>query len=187
MKLIQEINILESKKLAIVLNLLAIPLWIIFGYVFSWVVVLLSQVVNIKDSHTFSGWDGLWFFLAFMILLVIHELIHGLFFKAYKPENKVKFGIKWKQGMAYATSPGSQYNRGQMLVISLAPFVLLSLALTILLALGGINVGMYILLASAHAAGCIGDFYYTYLLTIKHRKENILVEDTETGLLIYQA
>lgn len=109
MKVIQEINILQNKKLAVVLNVLAIPLWIAFALAFSGLAMLLSHVIPVTDNYTFSGWEGLLFFASFMALLIIHELIHGLFFKIYKPENKVKFGIKWRQGMAYATSPGSLY------------------------------------------------------------------------------
>lgn len=89
--------------------------------------------------------------------------------------------------MAYATSPGSLYNRMQMLVISLAPFVVISLGLTILACLGGMDVSLYLMVATMHAAACAGDFYYTYLLLVKFAKGNIAVEDTETGLIIYQA
>lgn len=89
--------------------------------------------------------------------------------------------------MAYATSPGSLYNRMQMLVISLAPFVVISLGLTMLAGLGIMNITLYFMLATMHAASCAGDFYYAYLLLVKFAKENIAVEDTETGLIIYQA
>lgn len=138
------------------------------------------------DSYNYSGLEGFWFLVGFVVLTIIHELIHGLFFKLFNPENKVKFGIKWKQGMAFATSPGSLYNRGQMFVISLAPFVLISLVLSALFVLGWLNVVYYLLLVSAHAGACIGDFYYAYLFLIKFGKNNILVEDTEMGLRIYQ-
>lgn len=88
--------------------------------------------------------------------------------------------------MAYATSPGSLYNRMQMLVISLAPFVVISLVLIMLVGFGMMNTTL--LHAGNHACTtCAGDFYYAYLLLVKFAKENIAVEDTETGLIIYQA
>ncbi|MDG3131792.1 DUF3267 domain-containing protein [Streptococcus suis] len=117
----------------------------------------------------------------------MHEVIHGLFFKLFCPENLVKYGIKWKSGMAYATSPGSLYTRMQMLVISLAPFVVISFGLTMVASFEWMDVSIYILLATMHAACCAGDFYYAYLLLVKYGKGSILVEDTENGLIIYQA
>ncbi len=56
--------------------------------------------------------------------------------------------------MAYATSPGSLYNRMQMLVISLAPFVVISLGLTMLAGFGMMNTTLYFMLATMHAASC---------------------------------
>lgn len=184
MKLVQEINILHSKKLAIVLNILGILLIFAFGYLFTWLGTVVLQLEFTTEQYTMESM--LYFLGVSIVLIIIHELIHGLFFKIYKPENKIKFGVKLSQGMAYATSPGSLYNRRQMLVISLAPFVLISLSLTVLAVLGVFSAVSYVLLAALHAAGCIGDFYYTYLLAIKHRNINLLAEDTETGLLIYQ-
>lgn len=183
MTILHELNILHNKKLAIILNLLNIPLIFIFIYFFTWVGNMLGVKFEIVE-HTYLSL--IYFLPVYIFLIIIHELIHGLFFKLFSLKNKVKFGFKWKQGMAYAISPGSLYNRKQMLLISLAPFMLISLALTILAGIGIFSGVFYILLSSVHAAGCIGDFYYTYLLAIKYRNQDILAEDTETGLIIYQ-
>ncbi|HEM5985561.1 TPA: DUF3267 domain-containing protein [Streptococcus suis] len=180
-----EVNIMENKKFVWGLNILAVALILPFAFVFgmigSWLIANSSQNLELTSSEL--GW---WLLLYFL-LIVVHEAIHGLSFKIFCPENPVKYGIKWKSGMAYATSPGSLYNRMQMLVISLAPFVVISLGLTILACLEGMDVSLYLMVATMHAAACAGDFYYTYLLLVKFAKENIAVEDTETGLIIYQA
>ena len=68
-----------------------------------------------------------------------------------------------------------------------APFVVISLVLTMVAGFGMMNTFLYFMLATMHAASCAGDFYYTYLLLVKFAKGNIAVEDTETGLIIYQA
>lgn len=86
--------------------------------------------------------------------------------------------------MAYATSPGSRYSRKRMLVIILAPFVLISLALTLIYGLHILTAASYIVLASFHAAGCAGDFFLA--ATILQQKGDIAVEDTEVGINIYQ-
>ena len=71
-----------------------------------------------------------------------------------------------------------------MLVIILAPFVLISLALTLIYALHILTAASYIVLASFHAAGCAGDFFLA--ATILQQKGEIAVEDTEVGINIYQ-
>ncbi|MFZ2570846.1 MAG: DUF3267 domain-containing protein [Streptococcus suis] len=180
-----EVNIMENKKFVWGLNILAVALIFPFAYIFGKIgsLLLVDGAQNL-EMDLLELWLGL---LLYFLLIAVHEAIHGIFFKVFCPENPVKFGFKWKSGMAYATSPGSLYNRMQMLVISLAPFVVISLVLTMVTGLGMMNTFLYFMLATMHAASCAGDFYYTYLLLVKFAKGNIAVEDTETGLIIYQA
>ncbi|HEL1593068.1 DUF3267 domain-containing protein [Streptococcus suis] len=184
-KKLYEVNIMENKKFVWGLNILAIVLIFPFAILFGKIGLLwiTNSLQNLELTPSELGWGLLLYFL----LIAVHEAIHGLFFKIFCPENPVKYGIKWKSGMAYATSPGSLYNRMQMLVISLAPFVVISLGLTVVAGLGWMSMSLYLMLATLHAASCAGDFYYAYLLLVKFAKGNIAVEDTETGLIIYQA
>ncbi len=187
MKLIREIDILHDKKIVIILNVLALLLVIPFLYLFGWIALGLETAFGIPLVEEVVNPSAIWIVLiCCFVLLVIHEGIHGIFFKVFQPKNKVKFGFKLKSLMAYATSPGSIYSRGQMLVIGLAPFVVISLALSILMALRVISPAFFVFLAAIHAAGCIGDFYYAYLLLFPYGKMEIRVEDTLSGLRIYQ-
>ncbi|MGO0093710.1 DUF3267 domain-containing protein [Streptococcus suis] len=180
-----EVNIMENKKFVWGLNILAValifPFAFVFGMIGSWLIANGSQYSELAVSEVWL------LFPLYILLIVVHEAIHGIFFKVFCPDNPVKYGFNWKSGMAYATSPGSLYNRMQMLVISLAPFVVISLGLTMVAVFWGMDVSLYLILATMHAAACVGDFYYAYLLLVKFAKENIAVEDTETGLIIYQA
>ncbi|MGJ8730804.1 DUF3267 domain-containing protein [Listeria aquatica] len=73
------------------------------------------------------------FFL--FLLLLIHEGIHGLFFKLFSETgSKVIFG--YKNGLLYASSPNSFYSRNQFIWISIAPFFFITSILTILFFLG---------------------------------------------------
>ncbi|HEL2057521.1 TPA: DUF3267 domain-containing protein [Streptococcus suis] len=180
-----EVNIMENRQLMWGLNILALVLIIPFAILFERIGSLLIVNSSAKvDLNLFELWLGL---LLYFLLIIVHEAIHGIFFKIFCPENPVKYGFIWKSAMAYATSPGSLYNRMQMLIISLAPFVLISLGLTMLVGFGMMNIILYFMLATMHAASCAGDFYYVYLLLVKFAKEKIAVEDRETGLIIYQA
>lgn len=175
MKLLRKIDFLTDKKTNLWLSIGALLLILPFLFFFAWVAIELLE----EDEGLFVFTD----FLYLFILLIVHELIHGFFFKIFGNEKtKVKFGFK--NGMAYATSPGSFYSRGRMLIIALAPFVLISLFLTVCCELEWLSSPSYIALASIHAASCIGDFYLSYILI--SQKEEILVEDTEVGLNIYR-
>ena len=175
MKLLKELDFIHNKKVNLTLNITAVLLIFPFLALFTWIAILMYG----KGSEVFHFFDL--FYL--LVLMVIHELIHGFFFKVLGDENtKVKFGFK--SGMAYATSPGSRYSRKRMLVIILAPFFLISLALTLIYGLHILTATSYIVLASFHAAGCAGDFFLA--AAILRQKGDIAVEDTEVGINIYQ-
>lgn len=116
----------------------------------------------------------------FFIIIIVHELIHGLFFKLFRPDSKVKFGFK--TGMAYATSPGTVYTRGQFIIIVMMPFIVItSIMVVMMFALPNPAYKYYIAL---HTGACAGDFYYLYLM-MKHKKLAYAV-DTEVGMSLYE-
>ncbi|HFI0143679.1 TPA: DUF3267 domain-containing protein [Streptococcus suis] len=176
-----EVDVRSDKKLAARLYLttvlLAFPFFWLFGFIASKV-----EFQNVTNELQFI--EALF---VFILLIILHEWIHGLFFKIFCPENPVKYGIKWKTGMAYAISPDSLYNRFQTIVIALAPFVLITLSLTAFAMLGWLDKGAYQILATMHSAACIGDFYYTYLLATKFKEVVVEIAVTEKSMIIYQA
>lgn len=178
MEKIREINLMDDKKLIIRLNLWAIPLLLFFFVFFTGVTFLITN----PYSQEVSMARFLIELVMVFVLLTFHELIHGLFFKVFNPTGKVKFGFK--NSLAYATSPGSFYKKGQFLIILLAPFLMITLGLTIVFWFGKLFASSYVLLASVHGAGCIGDFYFTYLVLRAPR--NAFIEDTEQGISFYQ-
>ncbi|AEO02731.1 TPA: DUF3267 domain-containing protein [Listeria monocytogenes] len=171
-KLIQEINLLENKKLVMNLNIVAIA------------IVLILTVLGIVFSGGFAITNGfmgiIWMFGGYAVAIVIHEAVHGIFFKAFRPEAKVKFGFK--NGMAYAGSPGAFYTRAQFFIISIAPFIVLT-GLFIFLRFLGVNEAVLYLIFALHTSGCVGDFYYCILLI--NQPAGIVVEDTDKGISFY--
>lgn len=85
--------------------------------------------------------------------------------------------------MAYATSPGSMYNKSQFFTIIIMPFILISFMLFIIFLFGVNGMFLYFLFAM-HAGGCIGDFYFCYLIV--KQKEDIYIEDTEKGINLFR-
>lgn len=178
----KEINLLEDNKLALKLNIHALIALLFF------ILFFIGTSIWITPINQYSFWDNLGFIRpilfigVFFLIIVIHELIHGLFMKLFNKKGKVIFGFK--NGMAYAASPGSLYSRGQFFWISLSPFTLITTALFLLYYFGGISHSLFISLAAIHASSCIGDFYWG-LLIIKATKFS-LIEDTDVGIKIYQ-
>lgn len=179
MKLVKEFNLLEDKKILTILNIASIPLILIFAVLF----ILLSSLTHDlgKIDTDFSGLELLLGVGILFILVVIHELIHGLFFKVFNPNGKVAFGFK--NGMAYATSPNSFYSKWKFIIILLSPFVFITVALYILMLLGVINAIVFTIFASLHASCCVGDFYMTFL--VAKQAKGVLVEDTDVGINLY--
>ncbi len=180
MKLIRSIDLLNDKKCLLRLNIVSIFLIVLFFLFFIGVTILFP----VSETPTnFSVERILLLGIGLFLLIVIHELIHGVFFQVFSPKGKVKFGFDIKKGVAYAASPGSKYSRGQFAWISLAPFLLITLGLTIAYFSGALLAGVYIFLATLHGAACVGDFYWIYLLL--QSPKGSLVEDTEVGINFY--
>lgn len=87
--------------------------------------------ISVIQRMAFGDW--LMIILATCVgVAVVHEGLHGLFFRIFG--GHVKFGIKWtKLGLApYATSPDS-FSRWRFQVVALAPQLLTFLLLGVLL------------------------------------------------------
>lgn len=178
MKRIKEVNLIENQKLAKKLGYLSIPLILVFGVCFSWITLKIKGEIDFD----FAIWELFLIVILYLIILVVHELIHGIFFKLFNFEGKVKFGFK--NGMAYAASPNSVYSKGQFAWISLAPFTLITFALIFLLMGQVLTPFSFVSVATLHAISCVGDFYWIVL--ILQAPKNVVIEDTEQGINFYQ-
>lgn len=178
-----ELNIFENKS---VLKSIS---WIqILAMIGTFIVLYLLEGFVIKPTGSalvgreqFGIVGAVFFIIAlFFIIIIVHEAIHGLFFKVFNPKSKVKFGFK--AGMAYATSPGTVYSRGQFFIIIVMPFVILTaIMLAMMFILPNPAYKYYIAL---HTGACAGDFYYMYLI-MKHKHLPYAV-DTEVGMSLYE-
>lgn len=179
MELIKSINLMEDKKILKRLNIAAVVLMILFYEFFS---IMSGLFITRATDISLTALEMLALGISFFLIIPIHELIHGLFFKLFNLNGKVVFGFK--NGMAYATSPNSYYFKWQFFIIGIAPFIIINGSLFILYALQVIPYFFFIPLISIHSGCCVGDFYWAWLL-IKAPK-NSFVEDTEVGLSFYK-
>ncbi len=108
----------------LLLQLLAVPLFILFGAFYSWIGVQVSRDLP-TSTLTFSAGECGMLLLVVPLTLILHELTHGVFMRVYGA--RPQYGVLWKQLMFYATSPGYAFRRNSYLVIALAPLIILSL------------------------------------------------------------
>jgi hypothetical protein len=114
--------------------------------------------------------------------MVLHELVHGAFFWLFT-RSRPTFGFRvW---YAYAAAPGWFFPRGQYLVITLAPLVLLSVLGLILLTIVPQEAALLIILLAAiiNAASAVGDTWVAFLI-IRERRP-IVIEDLGDGMNFY--
>jgi len=123
------------------------------------------------------------FLLSFVVMVVVHEGIHGLFFWLFS-KKAVTFGFL-SSGLAfYAACPGQYFSRGAYMTIALAPLLTIC-ALSL--------IGMFVLPSSLlfalmcvfalNFAGASGDLYYAFRVLLAPKHSYIL--DTREGMQIF--
>lgn len=186
MTLLKEYNLIDNKKVIFWMNMAAIPLFLFFTILSISFITIFFRMNDfafkpiISNQHS-SHFSFLFSLIFYLIIIIIHELIHGMLFKLFNPEGRVHFGFK--NGMAYATSPNTYYSKNHFMIICLAPFIFITMGLVLLMSLGLITESTFIFVASLHAASCVGDFYWIFLLS--RFNGSILVKDTEKGMSVY--
>ncbi len=171
----------KSKKTGIILNVVA--------FVVAAIVFLICFFTKFYDAQvdynaeTFSiYWLG--FIILLFAYLVVHELTHGLFYWLFTHQ-KLTFGITWSA--AYCGLKEGYVNKLTSLITTLAPFVIHSIWMILVIALLPASPWIFVLVITfaLHVGGCVGDIYVTYLLLIKYHKKQVLVSDNGTKQTFY--
>lgn len=174
-KEIRHLNLQEDKKALLLVNGLAILLYIIL-----FAIAYIIRPFGL-DLITIDIAVSLWTCVALIVYLVLHELTHGAAMR-YCGGQKVKYGFTGLY--AYAGSSDDYFNAGAYKLIAMAPLVLWTVIFTILLLL--FHETLYwplIFLQVNHIAGCAGDIYVTYL--VSKYQEAIYIRDTGIDVTIY--
>ncbi|MGX7686168.1 DUF3267 domain-containing protein [Flectobacillus roseus] len=121
------------------------------------------------DLHGLSSLFG-GVLLFFVLLLPVHELIHGAVFKILGAP-KIGFGWSWKGMMAYAYAQKFAINLKELIGLAIMPFAIITPLLIASIFLFPAWQFTTILLLALHTMGCIGDFMLIkYALRNKHRE-----------------
>jgi hypothetical protein len=156
-------------------------------FLFGWLFVTYTRLIRpgiLAEGISFS-FNPLYFVISvlavFAVVIVVHELFHGLFFWIFT-RRRPRFGMGgW---YAFASAPGWYFPRRQYLVIGLAPVVALSVIGMVLLAI--LPAGMIIITLFAvvlNAASSVGDLWIIFRLLLERRP--VVVEDEGDGMYFY--
>ncbi len=150
----------SSFRAAFWLNVAAVPLLLVYGWIFSHLIVFFRSI-NHNVSGTwgiipaFSTLELIVLVVSIFFMLTIHEMIHGAFFWAFTRE-RPKFALK--PGYAYAAAPDWHLPRSQYVIVGLSPFVVISILSILIAAFVNSHLVPYLFyMGIFNAAGALGD------------------------------
>lgn len=173
MHLYKHVDISNNRNLVYGLNVVAVIAFLGFLWLFGAIVG--SMTVNFTESYF------VWLIVALLVIVTIHEVLHGILYKVFKPNGKIKIGFK--SGMLSVSSPKSLYTKQQFIWIGATPFVVISLVLIAIFLLGWLPGELFLPLAALHGAGCVDDFYLLWLVISSPK--HYYISDQENGIDIY--
>lgn len=155
------LDLKQNVRLAIGLNLAGIPLFLIFGWFFVQLANLLRvDSILLRGSMDFDILGLLALMGTLILVIVIHEWFHGLFFQFFTKSKPV---YALKSLYAYAAAPGWFIPRNQYLIIGLAPLIGISITGIALIPFLPIHwLAILLFFLAMNAAGAVGDLYVTY-------------------------
>ena len=179
------IDLSKNRWLAVAVNLVAVGLFFAFGWLFTAAAIWLrpdwsSSNLQIIGSAQLAGLLVLLLAL-FAVQVVLHELIHGLFFELFTG-SRPRYALKLMY--AYAAAPDWYLPRCQYLVTALAPLVLMTLGgLGLLPVFPARLIPALLLVMTANAAGAVGDMVVVGWLL--RQPPTALVRDTGDAITVY--
>lgn len=166
----------KNKKTGIILNVGALILMA--------VVFIITSILKFdKIEFNFKYIEVLLFIITILGYMILHELVHGLFYKIFTKE-KLTFGFSWS--CAFCGVPNIYTSKKVSVIAALAPFIIFNLIfipLIIILPPNNFTL-LTIIVFSLHFGGCAGDLFFSILLLVKYDK-NTLINDTGAKQTIY--
>lgn len=167
------IDLQKDKKLALLVNILAVVILVPL-------IALGHCLVPLSAFFDGNFAQELWMLFGYVIYIVLHELVHGVFMRAFS-------GVRPHYGFtgmyAYAGSE-VYFDRTRYIVIALAPVVIWGVVLAVLCSVThGKWFWVFYLIEAFNISGAAGDFYVTWRF-LKLPKD-ILIQDTGIAMTVY--
>lgn len=173
---VRRVDLMRNRKEAVLVNLIAL---IITGAMIALGFVICPSFMEFRFGID-TVFGIIMMFAGIVIYMVLHEVIHGVFMKAFS-------GVKPRYGFtglyAYAGSE-ALFCRKHYLVIAFAPVVILGFMLAVLtIAFYETAFWYFYIIQIVNISGAAGDFYVGTL--IARAKNDILVRDAGTDMSFY--
>lgn len=151
-----EINLKKDLKLAIILNVVALIVFVVvFILLSSSIVLVRPEVRNFSENVTVLKVLGV--LGLTVVILVVHEIIHGVFFWLFS-RSKPVFALR--PLYAFAGAPNWFFPKRQYAITALAPLVVIGAVGLLLLLLAPISwLFMVIFLVALNTGGASGDIF----------------------------
>lgn len=135
-------------------------------------------ILGLRTGLSGDGWLSSfgWAVLAFVVLVPIHEAIHGVIYKLLGA-NDVRFGGSWRRLYAYATAHLFVVRADRFVWVALGPFVIINgLLLLLMVVLPDLRVWLAAVLLF-HTAGTSGDWALINYLWLERGHEVYTFDD----------
>ncbi len=176
------LDLSKNIRLVLLLNLVAILLFAGFGWLFFRLAAAILPPERLADSTTITGFTLLACLLAYALMLVLHELVHGAFFWLFT-RRRPHFGFKG--AYAYAAAPDWYIPRRQYMLVGISPLVVLSLlGLVFLPILPPAALLPWLVALAGNASGAVGDALIVGWLLFQ--PDNVLVKDHGDAVTAYK-
>ena len=151
-----EINLKKDKRLVVLLNILALFVFVLVFYLLSMIGTLarfgLTNISGIISLGTVAILVGLT-----IGILLIHELIHGFFFWMFSRSRPV-FGLR--PLYAYAGAPAWFFPKRQFAITALGPLVVIGAAGVLSMLVAPVSwVLLIAFLVALNTSGAVGDLF----------------------------
>lgn len=164
--------------------LFSFPLMIINGIIAMTIsFYLYPDIKNILNGDTFSisiklDLFSLLYIGIFILFMIVHEFIHGVFIPNGVKSDKVYWGINGLFAFVYTTEI---IKKSRYIIISIMPFILLSILLPFILKFFGLLNGFTIALCVINAMGSSVDCFNILLILKQAPKGSYIISNgTET-------
>ncbi len=172
--------LLTEEKLLIRLNLLAVIPLVATILLMGWWWTVASWGRDASGETGIVWWIAL--ILIFVIVLPLHELIHGITIMLLG--HQARYGAKLSKGVLYATAEHALFRRNEYLAVALAPLVVITLLAMGLMLIVGQGWAYYVGIAAVlNAGGAIGDLWAAGV--VARYPATALISDEADGFRVF--
>lgn len=174
-----EVDLQKNKKIALIINLLAVAVGVAMAVPAAFIVPI-GALFDMSAGLLAYSLRFLTLIIAMVAYIVLHELIHGVAMKMCGTK-KVKYGFT---GLYAFAGSEDYYGKGAYIFIALAPVVLWGVVLAVLCPLLPAEwFWVAYIIQISNVSGAMGDAYVT--LKFSRLPSDILVRDYGVGMKVY--